>query len=184
MFGQDQDPSLMSGGEGDARDSPRASLGLWLGAMGYLLVQLVLGVLGATWRELGDSVLIFFLVLLLSFVGLLVAGHRPQLLKGTPLELVLLCAGVPLLGASAVQAWVAPYAVVQVPEWPTGYSYLTTLHPLPPATLNLLLFLAALGHAARLGSRWHRWLLLDAPLLATFVLVVRLYTGDIPEFQG
>jgi hypothetical protein len=174
----------MSGGEEGETEPPRAGLGLWLGAMSYLLVQLVVAVVGGAWGVMDDNVLVYLSLLLLSGVWILIVGYAPELLKETFLEKILLATGVPLLGVAAIQAWVEPFVLVQVAEWPTGYSFAYRLNWQLPAILNLMLFLAALGHVARLGSRWHRWLLLDAPLLATSVVVLRIYLGDRPEFQG
>jgi hypothetical protein len=68
------------------REPPRAGLGLWFGAMCYLLVQLVVAVLGSAWEVLDDNVLVYLGLLLLSGVGLLVVGYRPRWLKETPLD--------------------------------------------------------------------------------------------------
>jgi hypothetical protein len=87
------------------------------------------------------------------------------------------------MGASVVLAWMQPYVFIRVSEWLGGDSYMTAVNPLLPAFMSLMLFQTATGHAAQLGSRWRRRLLLDAPLLVMSALLLILYARDYPPSE-
>lgn len=182
------------GSDGPAR---RKGLGFWfrtlgqllflgLCLLGYLCLQVLLSIWGSGWTPLtgnGGDLLLRLGLLLLSLAVLFGVRHQPGVLRGKVIEHALLASGVAVWLVTRGLARAQPYTATTV--------YLSLYHstggnqvnPGLFSLLSLLVFLAALGHAARLGALWKRWLLLDAPMIATFALLLRL-SQHVPEATG
>jgi uncharacterized membrane protein len=154
----------------------------WLGVVVYLLFQLVLLLASAFWNPWSPNLIPPGLVLLSGAV-LIAVRYRPRFFKDPYVERLLLVTGGVMLCVEVAVAWLAPYTVSKTYLSLYHETYEYTLNPLLFVVQSLMVFLAALGHAARLGSLGKRWLLLDAPMLATFALQVWL-GQRIPEFTG
>jgi hypothetical protein len=154
----------------------------WLGVLVYLLLQLVLLLASAFWNPWSPNLIPPGLALLSGAV-LIAVRYRPRFFKDPYVERLLLVSGGVMFCGEAVVAWLAPYTVSRtyLSLYHSTYEY--TLNPLLFMVQSLMVFLAALGHAARLGSLGKRWWLLDAPMLATFALQVWL-GQHMPEYRG
>jgi hypothetical protein len=155
---------------------------LWLGVAAYGVAQMAVASLGVAWGGAGQGAYGFFL--LLSVGGLVLAGYRPLGLRHPALRYPWLALGWLVLLVAAAVAWREPYVFVRESQWLGPSSYRGALHPLLPVCLGVLLFLTALAHVARPGSRLGRVVLLDAPLLALGALVLVLHLRGYPEFMG
>ena len=156
---------------------------LWVGLLGYLVFQFM-ALLGGPFRTQFLAVMTPLVLTLVSGVVLVGVRYRPAFLQNSsyvePTLFVL--NGVLFCGVVGV-ARSAPYTV--------GTMYLSLYHstgvfevnPLLSTLLSPMLFLAALGHAARLGSLPGRLLGLDVPVLVTLALDVWL-SQHVPPYTG
>ncbi|RKG70619.1 hypothetical protein D7V80_04500 [Corallococcus sp. CA054B] len=178
----------MDGGHGNASLSAPGAPALsrlrpWLAALGYLVAHPLVSLLGIQWGPLG-GLQTQGVMLVAGFAVLVVAGFLPRLFESRLLQTLLLALGWPLVVAAVAVAWFAPYAVIQESQWLGPSTHRTTLHPFFTGGLSWLLFLAALGYAAGLGTRFRRGLCLGAPLIAFLALCWLLHLRGYPAFEG
>lgn len=156
----------------------------WLGALGYLAAHAGLALSGISWGPLGRGLEGQALLLVVGFVGLVVAGYLPRYFESRALQYLVLAPGWLVVAGAMVVAWSEPYVFVRESQWLGSDAYRATLHPLLTLGVSVLLFLAALGHTVPFGPSLRRRLCLDAPLLAFVALCWMLHLRGYPAFEG